>query len=245
MPRKILAVDDDALLRRSLAFNLERSGFTVQTASCAEDALEMARQTHPDLIIMDIGLPGMDGLEALRTWGEAAINKKLDWQVNIPAGLPEVQGDPDRLGQALGNLVSNAIRYTPGGGKVQVSAVQQQDCVEICVEDSGPGIALDEQKRIFQPFYRGKAARRFSDGMGLGLPIARDLVEAHGGALRLESTPCKGSRFLIDLPEASNLPQATSSYRRQVEPEITAPQYPIPDDGGKAADCGLRKLMSP
>ena len=66
MPRKILAVDDDALLRRSLAFNLERSGFTVQTASCAEDALEMARQTHPDLIIMDIGLPGMDGLEALR-----------------------------------------------------------------------------------------------------------------------------------------------------------------------------------
>jgi DNA-binding response OmpR family regulator len=66
MPRKILAVDDDALLRRSLAFNLERSGFSVQTAGAAEDALEMARQSHPDLMIMDIGLPGMDGLEALR-----------------------------------------------------------------------------------------------------------------------------------------------------------------------------------
>ena len=66
MPRKILAVDDDALMRRSLAFNLERSGFSVQTASNAEDALEMARQIRPDLIIMDIGLPGMDGLEALR-----------------------------------------------------------------------------------------------------------------------------------------------------------------------------------
>ena len=66
MPRKILAVDDDDLLRRSLAFNLERSGFNVQTASCAEDALEIVRQTHPDLIILDISLPGMDGLEALR-----------------------------------------------------------------------------------------------------------------------------------------------------------------------------------
>jgi DNA-binding response OmpR family regulator len=66
MPRKILAVDDDALMRRSLAFNLERSGFSVQTAGSAEDALEMVRQIHPDLMIMDIGLPGMDGLEALR-----------------------------------------------------------------------------------------------------------------------------------------------------------------------------------
>jgi signal transduction histidine kinase len=118
--------------------------------------------------------------------------------------LPVVQGDPDRLGQALGNLVSNAIRYTPSGGKVQVSAEQVKGRVEICVEDSGPGIALEEQIRIFQPFYRGKAARRFSDGMGLGLPIARDLVEAHGGALTLVSSQGKGSRFLINLPVSQN-----------------------------------------
>jgi DNA-binding response OmpR family regulator len=66
MSRKILAVDDDALMRRSLAFNLERSGFTVQTADSAEHALEAAKQFQPDLIILDIGLPGMDGLDALR-----------------------------------------------------------------------------------------------------------------------------------------------------------------------------------
>jgi signal transduction histidine kinase len=138
---------------------------------------------------------------ALRTWGEAALNKKLDWQVSIPTDLPEVQGDPDRLGQALGNLVSNAIRYTPTGGRVQVTAAQTDGQVEISVEDSGPGISLEEQIRIFQPFYRGKAARRFSDGMGLGLPIARDLVEAHGGKLKLDSTPGQGSRFVINLPD--------------------------------------------
>jgi two-component system, OmpR family, sensor histidine kinase BaeS len=139
-------------------------------------------------------------LPALSTWGKAALDKKLDWQVTIPADLPEVNGDPDRLGQALGNLVSNAIRYTPPGGKVLVSAAQGQGHVQISVEDNGPGISPEEQIRIFQPFYRGKAARRFSDGMGLGLPIARDLVEAHGGKLHLESDTGKGSRFVIELP---------------------------------------------
>jgi two-component system, OmpR family, sensor histidine kinase BaeS len=138
---------------------------------------------------------------ALSTWGEAAQHKQLEWQVNIPAGLPEVSGDPDRLGQALGNLVSNAIRYTPPGGRVQVSAAQEDGHVKICVEDNGPGISQEEQSRIFQPFYRGKAARRFSDGMGLGLPIAQDLIEAQGGELRLDSTIGKGSRFTIDLPQ--------------------------------------------
>jgi len=66
MSKKILLVDDDALMRRSLAFNLERSRFSVQTAATAEDALEIVRQNRPDLILLDIGLPGMDGLEALR-----------------------------------------------------------------------------------------------------------------------------------------------------------------------------------
>jgi len=137
---------------------------------------------------------------ALSTWGKAALDKKLDWQVDVPTDLPEVRCDPDRLGQALGNLVSNAIRYTQPGGRVQVSATRDQGQIKINVEDSGPGISLEEQKRIFQPFYRGKAARRFSDGMGLGLPIARDLVEALGGELQLESVMGKGSRFSIDLP---------------------------------------------
>lgn len=139
----------------------------------------------------------------LSTWGKAALEHKLEWQVSIPDGLPTLQVDPERLAQAIGNLVSNAIHYTPAGGLVRVSATLEQATMRISVEDSGPGIAVQEQAAIFQPFYRGKAARRFSEGMGLGLTISRDLVEAHGGELRLDSLPGKGSRFDILLPLAS------------------------------------------
>jgi two-component system, OmpR family, sensor histidine kinase BaeS len=111
-----------------------------------------------------------------------------------------VKMDPDRMAQALGNLLSNAIRYTPPGGKVVLSALAVEKDVLIQVNDSGPGIATEEQSQIFTPFYRGKAARRFSDGMGLGLTISKDLIEAHGGELKVESRPGQGSLFIICLP---------------------------------------------
>lgn len=141
---------------------------------------------------------------ALRTWEQAALEKDQEWQVDIPSDLPEIQADPDRLSQALGNLVSNAIHYTPPKGLVRISANSGPENLSIIVQDSGPGIASDEQAQVFQPFYRGKASRRFSDGMGLGLTIARDLVQAHGGTLTLESTPGQGACFEITLPLFSN-----------------------------------------
>lgn len=136
----------------------------------------------------------------LAPWGEAARQKKLAWKTEIPAELPRVQADPERLSQALGNLLSNAIRYTPAGGEVQVSALPADGFLLIEVQDNGPGIDADELDIIFQPFKRGKSARRFPEGMGLGLSIARDLVRAHGGELRLASKPGEGSRFVIEIP---------------------------------------------
>jgi signal transduction histidine kinase len=136
----------------------------------------------------------------LRTWNEAALEKKLAWEQNIPGDLPAVSFDPDRIAQALGNLLSNAIRYTPAGGKVRVSASIEEPRLVILVQDTGPGISTDEQAHIFQPLYRGKAAKRFSEGMGLGLPIARDLVQAHNGELTVQSSPGQGSQFTIHLP---------------------------------------------
>jgi len=136
----------------------------------------------------------------LRTWNEAALEKKLAWEQNIPSDLPAVSFDPDRIAQALGNLLSNAIRYTPAGGKVRVSASIEEPRLVILVQDTGPGISTDEQAHIFQPLYRGKAAKRFSEGMGLGLPIARDLVQAHNGELTVQSSPGQGSQFTIHLP---------------------------------------------
>ncbi|MCE1252543.1 MAG: HAMP domain-containing histidine kinase [Anaerolineae bacterium] len=137
---------------------------------------------------------------SLQTWSKAAAEKKQLWSLDIADDLPPVRMDPERLAQALGNLVGNAIHYTPRGGQVCVRSRREDGFVVIAVEDNGPGISLEEQEQIFQPFFRGKSARRFSDGMGLGLPIARDLVEAHGGRLTLESTPGKGSCFSIFLP---------------------------------------------
>jgi signal transduction histidine kinase len=138
--------------------------------------------------------------QVLSPWREAAQEKQLTWQVSIPVDLPTVNVDADRLGQALGNLLSNAIRYTPAGGEVSVLADADSDAVWIEVRDTGQGISPAEQDHIFEPFYRAQLGRRFPQGMGLGLTIARDLVEAQGGQLKLESTPAKGSTFTIWLP---------------------------------------------
>jgi signal transduction histidine kinase len=136
----------------------------------------------------------------LAPWREAAQEKKQTWQMTMSPGLPDVNVDPDRFAQAVGNLVSNAVHYTPLGGSIQVDVEHQAECVLFTISDTGPGVALEVKSRIFAPFYRGKAARRFSDGMGLGLSIARDVVDAHGGELSVESIPGQGSRFIIRLP---------------------------------------------
>lgn len=138
-------------------------------------------------------------VELLSPWESAAKEKGLQWSDEVPASLPALQADPVRLGQAVGNLLSNAVKFTPAGGTVRVSAGHANEQVWIAIEDDGPGIAVEEQARVFDPFYRGNQGKRFVEGMGLGLSIARDLVKAHGGELTLTSEPGKGSRFVITL----------------------------------------------
>jgi len=129
-----------------------------------------------------------------------AQGKGLHWQVAVPADLPSVEVDPDRLAQAVGNLVDNAIKYTPPEGTIIIGAGTEDGQVWIRVSDTGPGIAPEEQAHIFTPFYRGRTNGRQSPGMGLGLSIARDLVVAHGGRLEVQSIPGQGSHFIIRLP---------------------------------------------
>jgi len=140
----------------------------------------------------------------LRTHQEAANVKGLLWQVTISEKLPTIEADPNRLAQAIGNLVNNAIKFTPSGGTVSVDASVQDNEVWIRVNDTGAGIPLDEQANIFTPFYRGLSENRFPQGMGLGLSIARDLVVAHHGRLEFTSAPGEGSSFTIWLPFRSN-----------------------------------------
>ncbi len=140
--------------------------------------------------------------QVLGLWRAAAVAKQLQWHITVPSDLPTINADPDRLAQALGNLLNNAIQYTPAAGTVSVTAGAEAETVWIRVSDTGPGIAPDSLSRIFERFYRGQTGRRFPQGMGLGLAIARDLVTAHGGRIEVESQLSVGSRFTLWLPRS-------------------------------------------
>jgi PAS domain S-box-containing protein len=112
---------------------------------------------------------------------------------------PNVRADRDRVLQVFSNLVGNALKFTPGGGTVTVGAAPEEGRVRFWVRDTGPGIAADEVERLWDPFWQGEGPARRS-GAGLGLPIARGIVEAHGGHAWVESEPGAGTTFHFTLP---------------------------------------------
>jgi signal transduction histidine kinase len=130
--------------------------------------------------------------------------RRQEIQVAVAQNLPAVMGDPQRMEQVLGNLLSNAISVTPEGGRILLGAVAEGDLVRISVEDSGPGIPEEHLDKIFERFYRLDADRaRTEGGSGLGLAIARKIVEAHGGTICAENRTEGGARFSIRLPSVS------------------------------------------
>ena len=194
--------DNDPDLRRELL-----TGMDEQTKRLLP-LLDDLAQLHGQLLsTLEIHTQSVDLREWLpRTvspWREAAHAKGLHWQLNTSAAVPVIEVDPDRLAQVLGNLLSNAIKYTTEG-MISVTAKPDHQGAEIEVSDTGPGIAADEQEHIFEPFYRSQRDKRFPQGMGLGLSIARELIMAHGGRLELESCPGQGSRFVVWLPATTS-----------------------------------------
>jgi signal transduction histidine kinase len=137
----------------------------------------------------------------LPPWQRLAQDKNLQWQVEFEESLPpEANFDPDRMAQVLENLFSNAIRYTPPEGHITLNASGDEQAWKIVLKDDGPGIDSEDAEQIFEPFKRGKASQRLPEGMGLGLSIARDLVQAHLGSLTFTSQPGKGSCFVVNMP---------------------------------------------
>jgi PAS domain S-box-containing protein len=122
-------------------------------------------------------------------------------RVELPPDLPTVTGDPERLEEVLLNLVENAIKYSPGGGEVTISASVERDELVVRVQDQGIGVGVRDRERIFDRFYRvdGSLARR-TQGTGLGLFICRAIVAAHGGRIWVESALSRGSTFSFSLP---------------------------------------------
>ena len=139
--------------------------------------------------------------EAARAFQPQASQKDIHLTVEPAEDVGEAWLDPDRMGQVLRNLLSNALRHTPAHGEIRLSAARSGESVEMRVSDTGPGIAPEDLPHVFERLYRADRSRtRESGGSGLGLAIARSIVASHGGTISAESTFGEGTTIVIRLP---------------------------------------------
>jgi len=143
--------------------------------------LAEARQLHFDLQPIQLGDLAERSVDLFQAQAE---EKNIDLTLLVDAATPTVQADPQRTGQVIGNLVSNALRYVPEGGHVQIKVQPQGKGARVSVQDDGPGVPEADLPKLFDRFWRGEKSRaRIAGGAGLGLAIARQLVEAQGGTI--------------------------------------------------------------
>lgn len=179
---------------------------TLLLARLVADLRDLARAEAGEL---DLQLmPGDVGDLVRRVAGRLAVEaseKGVTLETSLPAALPQVRMDPQRIEQVLYNLLANALRHTPPGESVTVTARQVDGQVEVVVSDTGEGIAAKDLPYVFERFFRADRSRsRATGGSGLGLTIAKQLVEAHGGRIQAESAgPGRGSTFRFTLPVAA------------------------------------------
>jgi signal transduction histidine kinase len=196
------AVDDIEVRDRFLA---TVEGETDRLIRLVNDLLLLSRVDSESLPLRlrPVDLAGL-ARAAVERLAPQAQARSVTVRVEAAEGLPQPEADPDRLAQVLGNVLDNAIKYSPAGGQVVVGVGGAADRLRVSVRDEGPGIAAAELERIGERFYRADKARaRAEGGSGLGLSIARALVEAHGGELRIESTEGAGTTVSFTLPTVS------------------------------------------
>ncbi len=159
------------------------------------------REGPPVLSRSAVDLAGLTR-EVVESAQPAADVAAVAIEVDLPDALPAVVDD-HRLRQVVDNLVSNAVKYTDAGGRVEVRLRARDGVAELTVADTGIGISADDLEQLFVPFFRAdEARRRVSPGVGLGLGIARSIVDAHGGRVEVSSEPGEGSRFVVTIPIA-------------------------------------------
>ena len=135
------------------------------------------------------------------SFAQSAEAQGRQLQSRVPAGLPSVYADPDRVHQVFANLIGNAMKFTPEGGTIALEAEPARYEVRCSVRDTGAGMTEEQLERVFDPFWQ--ADRRSRIGFGLGLKISKCIVEAHGGKMHVSSAPGAGSTFSFTLPLAS------------------------------------------
>ncbi len=176
---------------------------TVRLARLADAILELTRLERGslpfDMQRIDLGGPVRTAVDSLQALIES---KELSLQTDIAQGVAVI-GDPDRLQQAVGNLLGNAARYTPSGGCVVVSVRSENGCAMIEVADTGVGIAEEDLPHVFNRFWRADDARATATGgLGIGLAVTKEIVERHRGAIDVERRDAGGTLFRIRLPLA-------------------------------------------
>ncbi len=143
--------------------------------------------------------------DTIESFSAVAAQHGVRLEGRVEAGTDPVVMDAQQIGRVLSNLVGNALRHTPPGGWVEIHAGREGGEVRVEVADSGEGIQPEDLPHVFDQFYRGEKSRnRATGGAGLGLAIARGIVEAHGGQIWVESEPGKGSRFVFTIPAEKN-----------------------------------------
>jgi signal transduction histidine kinase len=149
--------------------------------------------------------------QAEETFRQMAADKKIQFEVSVPAQDLTLRADEDRAAQVLGNLLGNAFKFTPAGGRVTLSVSRSDGDAQFHVADTGPGLSEEQIGRLFERFWQGRPGDR--RGVGLGLTIARGIVEAHAGRMWVDSTPGNGSTFSFSLPLASQQADAFAENR--------------------------------
>ncbi len=189
---------DPEVVRESLAVIEEESD---RLASLIDDLLEASRLQAGALQLKrsEVALDDLARRMAERFQTQSEVHPI---EVEFEEPLPAIPADEKRLMQVLGNLLSNAIKYSPDGGTIRISGRQQADHIIVCVQDEGPGIAIEDVPRIFNLFYRSNQAARKTKGAGLGLFLAKAIVEAHGGKIWVDDRIQEGARICFSLPRS-------------------------------------------
>ena len=192
-------VDDPETIQRYL----NTAQRDVQSLSALIDDLFQMAQLNTGGIPLDRTPSSLADLisDTLETFSELASRQQIKLEGSVESNVDPVRMDTQRIGRVLNNLISNALRYTPAQGEVSVFARRTNSGVEVTVADSGEGIRAEDLPHIFESFYRGEKSRtRAKGGAGLGLAISRGIVQAHGGDIRVQSEPGRGSQFTFTLP---------------------------------------------
>jgi two-component system sensor histidine kinase KdpD len=168
------------------------TGMIDETVAMARIEPGRARIQRRQLCIMNLIRSSVDRLKSLLD------GRPLDIQVH--EGISPVSADPDMIGLALRQLIGNAVKYSPPGSTIAISAIQTDDIVTVRVRDQGPGIPHNEIESIFERFYRGSRTQDSVPGTGMGLSVARDIINAHQGRLWVENRPEGGAQFSFSLP---------------------------------------------